>query len=277
MLALELLAPHNPLVIAPLFLSYQEQRELVLQWQRGRNRQILERLIASFICLVRAEAGKVEPHCNSLSYEDLVGHGIDGLIHGFRKYKKSYRTRVSTYVTPWVRQAMKRAKENGDSVIRVPVHIHEARAKLATLWNKTYQSEHRSPTWEEMLSATGLNSGQLEAALLGVGECVYSLDEPVTEDQSPDFFVDVVPCDEPHPFDTVGRSVTVDVVQYAWGRLPKKKWRDVIRLRYGLGCPPHTQLAAAEVLRMTKQAVSQAEKRALTFMRPILYRHLAMG
>ncbi len=48
--------------------------------------------------------------------------------------------------------------------------------------------------------------------------------------------------------------------------LPARE-RTVLRLRYGMGCPPHTQQQAAQQLHISRSYVSRLEKRALDALR----------
>jgi len=69
--------------------------------------------------LVKARAERMKG-CGGLDFDDLVGHGMLGLIRALEDYDPKKRVKFATYATPWVIQFMQRAIHNTGSLIRVP-------------------------------------------------------------------------------------------------------------------------------------------------------------
>ncbi|WP_316755395.1 sigma-70 family RNA polymerase sigma factor [Streptomyces herbicida] len=66
-----------------------------------------------------------------LDYDDLVQHGVLGLLRAARKFDPTMGNKFSTYATWWVRQSITRGIADEGALIRVPVHMHEQIRKVA--------------------------------------------------------------------------------------------------------------------------------------------------
>ncbi|MDX2532532.1 sigma-70 family RNA polymerase sigma factor [Streptomyces scabiei] len=93
-----------------------------------------------------------------LEYEDLVQHGVLGLMRAARKFDPAKGYKFSTYATWWVRQSVSRAIADEGALIRVPVHMHEQMRKVAAA--------------ERALAAQGRPAGNVDVAV----QCDMTLD-----------------------------------------------------------------------------------------------------
>ncbi|MFH8473681.1 sigma-70 family RNA polymerase sigma factor [Streptomyces sp. NPDC018000] len=66
-----------------------------------------------------------------LEYEDLVQHGMTGVMHAACRFDPSKGFKFSTYATWWARQSLDRAVANEGRLIRIPVHVYEKVRKVA--------------------------------------------------------------------------------------------------------------------------------------------------
>ncbi len=74
----------------------------------------------------------VRPHVEQgLDYDDLVQHGVLGLMRATRKFDPAMGNKFSTYATWWIRQSITRAIADEGALIRIPVHMYEQMRKVA--------------------------------------------------------------------------------------------------------------------------------------------------
>ncbi|UXY31086.1 sigma-70 family RNA polymerase sigma factor [Streptomyces sp. HUAS TT20] len=66
-----------------------------------------------------------------LEYDDLVQHGVLGLMRAARKFDPTMGNKFSTYATWWIRQSITRGIADEGALIRIPVHMHEQMRKVA--------------------------------------------------------------------------------------------------------------------------------------------------
>ena len=77
-----------------------------------------------------------------LDYEDLVQHGMLGVMRAARKFDPLMGTKFSTYATQWIRQTIGRAVADEGSIIRVPVHMHDEMRRVARVERELYVRGH---------------------------------------------------------------------------------------------------------------------------------------
>ena len=62
-----------------------------------------------------------------MDLDDFVQEGVFGLIRAIEKFDLNTKWEFLTYAYSWVVEMMSRARENKESVIRVPIHIQKDR------------------------------------------------------------------------------------------------------------------------------------------------------
>jgi len=96
-------------------------------------------------------------------YEDLVVEGMTGLARAIDKFDPSRGFKFSTYAHWWVRQAVTRSISEQARVIRLPVHLHEAMARVKKAEAALEESLGRPPSDAETAAAAGMAPDRLEA------------------------------------------------------------------------------------------------------------------
>ena len=112
-----------------------------------------------------------------LDFEDLIQYGNIGLINGVNKYDYKVGTRVSTYVTWWIRQAITKALIDYGKTIRTPIHIANRINKLNRAIRALTSELNREPSVDELVNATEFDKKTIEK-LLSYEQSVLSYDQP---------------------------------------------------------------------------------------------------
>jgi RNA polymerase primary sigma factor len=139
--------------------------------------------------------------CKSLTFEDLVQEGILGLLEAINKFDGSLGNRFSTYATYWIRQAIVRAIEKQDRIIRLPVYGCDAVRKVERSERTLSETLGRQPTPEEVAKDTGLPV-RLVKNIAQYGQDPLSLDVLVGDSEDTVFADLVVDNDAIDPADT---------------------------------------------------------------------------
>lgn len=70
---------------------------------------------------------------SNISYEDLLGYAILGIISAADNFDISKNVKFSTYCTHYILGRIKRALEQHNNIIRIPAHINLATLKISHL------------------------------------------------------------------------------------------------------------------------------------------------
>ena len=240
-------------------LTAAEEVTLAKRVERG-DLAAKELMINSNLRLVISIAKRYQGH--GLSLLDLVQDGVIGLNRAVEKFdwRKGYK--FSTYATWWIRQSCQRAVSNQSATIRVPVHVHERRVKIARERNKLEARLGREATREEIAEVTQLPLKHVDEALDAASANV-SLNQAVGDDSDElgTLFSDPTATD---PVEDAVDALRRQAVRRAVSNLPERE-RRIMELRFGLDGEPRSLEAIGEELSLTRERVRQLEKSA--FMR----------
>ena len=167
-------------------------------------------------------------------------------------------------MTWWIRQACQRAVSNQSATIRVPVHVHERRLKLARVRGQLQAKLGREATREELADAAKLPLQHVEEAL-DAADADVSLNQPVgsTEDaELGELFSDPTASD---PAEEAAASFRRQAVRRAIAKLPEREQR-IVELRFGLDSEPESLEAIGKELGLTRERVRQLERNAFELL-----------
>lgn len=222
-----------------------------------------ERFIASNIKLVRFITRRYLGR--GLDAEDLAQEGVLGMMHALTKFDPDRGFKFSTYATPWIHQALRRAIDTQGRMIRLPENQAAALAKVA--WAREILAEGlgHPASDAELSQATGLSRERI-SVLRPHLRGVISLHLPVGEDAGE--LGDLIESVDLDPADVVIGRARSNAVAAALLLLTEIE-QTVLSQRYGLNADqkPQSLAATARQLGLSRERVRQIEKRALAKMR----------
>ena len=196
-----------------------------------------------------------------IAYSDLLQEGFCGLLEAIDRFDLAHGTKLATYATWWIRQAMQRAVAAGAYPVRLsPRHLRQ----LAQ--NQDGLDGPQGP------AATGRGHGQPPTASAEMVRRIHAATRPtVSLDAS---------LDREHNFNLLqtmsdpegDRTGEVDMDE-AVGKLMqalRPREQQVLALRFGLGGKPRLSLSqVGKVLEVSKERVRQIQDRALEKLRSV--------
>nr|WP_308372738.1 sigma-70 family RNA polymerase sigma factor [Streptomyces sp. MCA2] len=201
-------------------------------------------------------------------YEDLVQHGMIGLIRAVEKFNVSMGCKFSTYSTWWVRQRITRAVADEGAAIRLPVHMWTDVEKVRKR-ERLFLDQGRKPTLDDLALACELSPAKVAECLRLGHRAVLSLEQPIGEGATlGDLVVDgfrPVPGPEQVLRSEFERQ---ELFQHFDECMFTERTRKVLLLRYGfVDGAPWTLDEIGRQFGVSRERIRQIEKRALKDLR----------
>lgn len=209
-----------------------------------------------------------------MDFMDLVMAGNESLIHGIDLFKAEYNTELSTYVVPWIKQAVHRAIANQSRTIRIPLETSDLIDKLH-IYISNYKRDHGTDPSDENCAKYLNTTVKKVHKLKEWSQPSVSIDATLTTEEGDGKSLgdmisspgsSMAPGAEPRT-DTISQLIEHEALLDALKALtPREKL--VITRRFGLGNTEIWTLdQIADELCLTKEAIRQIQIRTLKKLR----------
>ena len=231
--------------------------ELALRGQLA-HQQVVEANLRLVVYLARKRTGR------GLSLEDLIQEGNLGLLHTVDLFNYHLGFKFSTYASKSILDLIKRAIANQSQVIRVPVHVLNARLKLIQASSDLEAKLKRPPTTEEIAAALGQDWDEHKIQEISDSyKSTTSLDALLSDDDGLTLLDILFSPDEPTPDQQIDGVLLSKYVETLLKLLPEPDC-SVIQLRYGLTSGrEHTLQEIGAQYGKTREWARRVETRAL--------------
>jgi len=257
---------------ASRLLSAADERELARQVHGGGigSRLAFDALVAGNVRLVISVARQYSGA--GLPLEDAIQEGNVGLMRAARKFDGARGVRFATYATWWIKQAIMRARDAQQTVIRIPSYKIENIQRLNRTRRHLRSKLGREPTVLEIAGFMGAKAADVDA-LLAVRVDVLHLDRPMQDGDQPAHHLVADPKAEDLDAGIEERELRRDL-DAALATLSARE-EAVIRLRFAYGEARACSLnEIGRRFGVSRERIRQLESRALQKLRhPSRSRH----
>ena len=218
-----------------------------------------DELVRRNLRLVVSRAKKFQDR--GLDFEDLIQEGNVGLIRAINRHDSSRGTKIATYATWWVDQAIRRGISNKSRTVRIPTHVESQKADIGAAMQRLYNRLGRAPSIEEIAKEAKVKKEVVEN-LTKVALEQVSIHENLTEDMT---ILDTMEDDpENGPYKVTRDKMLKERVRAVLSML-KPRTEKIIRLRFGIGEPYEEQTLqnVADQLGISKERVRVIQKKAM--------------
>lgn len=242
-------------------LSKEEERRLIKKYQEENDLEARNTLILSNIGLIRKVVNRLP--LNSLEdKEDCFNEGVFGLIRAIELFDLNYDVKFSTYAVNWIHQSIMRYLSNTKEMIRIPVHMMEAFAKISKYIENYQKKNNETPSKNEILKNTGLPEIYIDQ--------FYEIQKPtslntlVREEENTEL-IDLVPSDSVSVESEAVNSDVSDTIHNIMKKNLSEKEQFVLKYRFGLNEKEqiYTLEEVGKKLGISRERVRQIESVAL--------------
>lgn len=247
----------------PPLLTPEEEKKYAYLANMG-NEEAKKKLIECNLRLVISIAKRYVNKGVALS--DLIQEGNVGLIEAVNRFDYSMGTRLSTYATWWIKQAIKRSVSSTSKTIRIPDHTYDALNKMIAVEKRLTADLQRVPTDIELAKELDISLDRLH----NLKECeidTVSLSAPVnSQDGGQDELGNFIEDKTTNVEDEVLREEYLKEFKKAILSCKSidERQREILFLRFGIGVEkPYKLEAVAKKYGLTRERIRQIETRAL--------------
>jgi len=197
-----------------------------------------------------------------LSFPDLIQEGNIGLMKAVDKFEYQRGYKFSTYATWWVRQTITRALTDQSRTIRIPVHMGEVIAKVATIRKELIKELGDEPLEQEIASRLNIPLPKVKT-ILNISKEPISLESPIGEEKDGQLGDLIEDKSSPSPLESVISNDLNRNIERALRTLNPKESK-ILRMRFGIGVDgPRTLEELGQEFELTRERIRQIEVKAI--------------
>lgn len=234
-----------------------EEEKLLLQ-RCSSDKEAKDELIKRNLRLVVKIASGYQGR--GLEFLELIQEGNIGLMKAIDKYDPKFNTRLSTYATIWINQAIMRALKEKRRLIRLPVYIEEDAKKINKFITDFNLKNGYEPTVEEIAENLHMSVDKINLVLNQISEPV-SLNKNIDEDDTT--LEDFIKDDRIHIENDVVNEYLTEYLENILKCLTSKE-KKVVLMRYYQNM---TLEDIGKALQLTRERVRQIEEKSLRKLR----------
>jgi RNA polymerase primary sigma factor len=228
----------------------------------ARQMALKNAFVSANLRLVVSVAKKYSRPWMSLTLNDLIQEGNLGLIKAVDRFDVHKGYKFATYASWWIRHHVKRAVQEKEPLVRIPVHVSDVMGQLTRLDNVHHAITGESLDEEQLSKATGASVQKVKAAISHrPGRNAMSLDAMAGDSDVP--WVEMTPDTKmPDPETQLMESrMNADVRSMLTALTPIES--RILRWRFGLDGDSQTLQEIADKFNLSRERIRQIESRAL--------------
>jgi len=197
---------------------------------------------------------------------DLISEGNIGLMKGVERFQPEKGAKLSTYVSWWIKQSIRRALANQSKTIRLPVHVTQKVAHIGRSALKLRETLEREATDQELADDLNLNSRRVRQYREASRPTIY-LDSPLSAADPTPISETVADENAAAPFAELARDNDMSLMYDVLATLDARESK-ILSMRFGLDDgTPKTLEQIGEHFGITRERIRQVQEQALEKMR----------
>ncbi len=200
--------------------------------------------------------------------EDLIEEGILGIVRGIKKFDSKKGMKFRNYICWWIRNGIKRATNNQQSTVRVPIYKLERAGRISKVIAEYFNKYGRDPTIPEISKKLEIPEESIKKTLNeALNSGTISLDYQLERSSSVHEFVPDEKTKKPE--EAQSSEDLKRMIEQSLATLTSRE-EYVIRLRYNIGNKYAKEQTLEQIrteLNLTKERVRQIEAGALRKLR----------